>query len=313
MGLFARLQRKLLFARYAVEPTPGAAPPIPGLEQGWLETAAGRVERWFVPGRGVSAAAPGPVALLAHGNAEVIGQQAELIQGYCQLGVSCLQVEYRGYGRSAGSPSQAAIGQDLRAAYTELLGRPEVDPTRLVFHGRSLGTGVVCDLAAAHPPTALVLISPFTSMMDMMARFLVPRFLVADPFDNARVLQTLKAPVLLIHGRHDELIPFEHAERLARLAPPATLRTLCPYPCGHNDVPIHSARFWRDIRRHLQGAGVLPRGPGGAEAAEADEAAEGTTGAKNAEADEVAEGTTGTKNAEGTEGAKNAEGTEGAE
>lgn len=247
------VQRRLVFPRHHPKQAavPGAG--FPGLKKRWLSTPQGKVETWFVPAARASTVRPAPAVILAHGNAELIDGQGALVHGYHRLGVSVLLCEYRGYGRSAGAPSEQRIVADHVKGHDWLAARGDVDRRRIFFHGRSLGTGVVCALAKKRKPAALILQSPFTSIADIMAWYLIPRFAVRDPFDNLSVLKTLDRPVLLLHGKTDRVVPYRHSRALKRIAKQATLST---YDCGHNDFPL-SARFWKDITTHLRGAGVL--------------------------------------------------------
>ena len=248
------LQRLILFPSYAVRSTPGAGDDLADLDRLWIDTDEGRVEGWFLPGRGVSEERPGPIVLFAHGNAELIEQWPDMLQPYRDMGVSLLLPEYRGYGRSAGSPSEKAITDDLERFLTEVLRRPEVDPSRVIFHGRSLGGGAVCALARRRRPAALVLQSTFTSVADVARRWLVPRFMVRDRFDNLATLGGLDVPVLLVHGRRDRLIPVAHAETLRSAAPQARLVL---YDADHNDCPPDWTVFWTDVRGFLVDARIL--------------------------------------------------------
>lgn len=241
------LQRYFLFPRHLVQAPRGVAQAIPDLEVLWLDTPQGRVEAWLLPGRGVSAQEPGPAVIFAHGNAEVIDHWASFLEPYQAMGITVLLPEYRGYGRSGGSPSQKSITEDLVRFYDLLVARPEVDPGRVIFHGRSLGGGAVCALAARRPPASLILQSTFTSVRELMAGYFVPGFLVADPFDNLAVLRHLAAPTLVVHGEHDMLIPHTHAQRLAQ----ASQGRLLSYPCDHNDCPPDWKHLWAQIRQHL--------------------------------------------------------------
>ena len=248
------LQRRMVFPRHLVKPDPHAGDRIARLVKVWLETPEGNVESWFVPAPKATSSHPTPAVLYAHGNAELIDYQHDLIRGYSRLGVSVMLCEFRGYGRSAGSPSQKKITSDFAQCYDWLKARPEVDPTRIFFHGRSLGTGVVCSLARRRKPAALILVSPFTSIADMMAWYLIPRPFVRDPFDNAAVLKAYQGPVLLMHGKRDAVVPIRYSEALHGLSPRSTFRR---YNCGHNDFPTHSSRFWSDIETHLRHAKIL--------------------------------------------------------
>lgn len=255
--LFAS-QRQMLFPR-------GAAmtldrPPVPEREMArmWVDAGGRRVEAWFIPPE--KASGPAPVALLAHGNAESIDTMAVEFLPLRRMGVGLLLVEYPGYGRSEGRPSQALIRQVATAAIDLVASRPDVDGRRWVYIGRSLGGGVVCDLARERPPAAMILISTFTSVRSFARRYLLPGFLVMDPFDNLATVAAAAAPVLIVHGRHDDLIPYAHGRRLHAAAANGTMVT---YDCGHNDCPPDGDRFWSDIRGFLSGAGVIPPGGGG--------------------------------------------------
>ncbi|MFH2006582.1 MAG: alpha/beta hydrolase [bacterium] len=248
------LQRRLVFPRHIPRQDPAAGAGLPGLQKRWISTSEGRVETWFVPAANATTARPAPAVIIAHGNAELIDGQGAAVHGYHRLGISALLCEFRGYGRSAGSPSQGHIVADHVRCYDWLAKRGDVDRRRIVFHGRSLGTGVVTALAVKRKPAALVLVSPFTSLADVMAWYLIPRFLVRDPFDNEAALERLDRPVLLVHGTNDRVVPYRHSRSLHRIAKRSTLST---YSCGHNDVPIHSKRFWQDIATHLHRAGVI--------------------------------------------------------
>lgn len=253
------LQRCILFPRHVPKQAaqPGAG--FPGLQKHWLTTPQGKVETWFMPAARASTTRPLPAVIFAHGNAELIDGQLAMVHGYHRLGISVLLCEYRGYGRSAGSPSQQRIIADHVRCYDRLAARDEVDREKIFFHGRSLGTGVACALAAKRAPAALILQSPFASVSDMMAWYLIPGFLVRDPFDNEAVLKKLDRPVLLMHGERDRIVPYRHSRALHRVARQSTLST---YGCGHNDFPTTSSRFWDEIAAHLRRAGVLviPKG-----------------------------------------------------
>lgn len=242
------LQRLFLFPKHLIHAPRDAAAPWPELTRLWIDTEAGPVEGWLLPGDGVSAARPGPAVLFAHGNGELIDHWPALLAPYRAMGASLLLTEYRGYGRSAGQPSEEAITRDMVRFYDALAARPEVDPQRIIFHGRSLGGGAVCALAAQRPPAALILHSTFTSVRDLMRGYLIPGFFVLDPFDNLAVLQHLRVPTLIIHGQYDTLIPFSHAQALVRAAPHAKLIAL---PCDHNDCPPRWSDLWPDLRHHL--------------------------------------------------------------
>ncbi|MFT3924135.1 MAG: alpha/beta hydrolase [Myxococcales bacterium] len=245
----ARIQRNLLFPRHMVA-VPARPVAVPGLERSWLDTDAGKVELWFLPGRGVSPERPGPAVIFAHGNGELIDYWPEQLAPYRELGVSVVLPEYRGYGRSAGKPSETALAADFRAVYTRLLADARVDPTRILYHGRSLGGGVVCGLARSHAPAGMILESTFTSVVDVARGMGVPAFVISDRFENLPAVRAYQGPLLIMHGIQDNLIPKHHAERLAAAHQNAKLVL---YRAGHNDLPPANSDYWQQI------ASLVPR------------------------------------------------------
>ena len=244
------IQRAIIFPIHAI-PVPGAS--APGGETWWVETKAGKVEARFLLGAGATSENPGPLVVFHHGNAELIDYWVADLDPYLQAGISVLLPEYRGYGRSAGSPSQNGIVEDSLAFLDRAVARPEVDPDQLIFHGRSIGGGVACALAAEYPPRALVLQSTFTSLAHMAWLTMgVPRLLIRDPFDNAAAVSQLDVPLLVIHGRQDEMIPYAQGQALAELSSQARLLTL---ESGHNDLRMN-AEFWQNVLGFLAEVGI---------------------------------------------------------
>lgn len=249
------LQRWILFPSYIVQ---APAPPeegTGGLIKLSVPSPDGAVEGWLLPGQGVSTKTPGPALIFAHGNGEVIDHWPEVLGQFRRMGISVLLPEYRSYGRTPGKPSQQAITEDFVRFYDLLAARPEVDRARIVFMGRSLGGGVVCALAAERPPAAMILMSTFTSVVKLARRYLVPRFLVRDPFDNLKIVSGLRCPLVIFHGRQDHLIPFTHAEKLHEAAPQSKL--VAYDDADHNDCPSDWAHFWGEVQRFLTRAGII--------------------------------------------------------
>jgi fermentation-respiration switch protein FrsA (DUF1100 family) len=173
--------------------------------------------------------------IFAHGNGEVIDYWPDVMQMFADRGVAVLLVEYPGYGRSDGKPTQKAIAHAFTAAYDWLAGRRDVDSRRISAVGRSLGGGAVADLSRQRSLAALVLTSTFSSVRDIAWRgYFLPGFLALDPFDNRRAVAGFDGPVLVIHGRRDDQLPYRHAEALAGASTRAQLVAL---DCGHNDCP----------------------------------------------------------------------------
>lgn len=250
--MITTLQRRILFPREHIPPPPPGLRPPPGLERLDITHDDGVSEGWFLPGDRVGPSHPGPVVFFAHGNGELIDYAAPLLEPYRRRGLSVALLEYRGYHRSGGEPTEAALVADLVAFHDRVMARP--DTTLALAHGRSLGGGVVAGLARHRPLAALVFESTFLSVRRIARRFLLPGFLVADPFDTEEVIATFAGPVLVMHGRRDEIIPYTHGETLARLAPDATL---VAFDSGHNDLP-QGAAYWAAIDALLARAGIRP-------------------------------------------------------
>jgi hypothetical protein len=191
--------------------------------------------------------------ILAHGNGELIDDNFPWMARYLDLGVSVLLPEYRGYGRSGGSPSQAAITADMERFYDWLVQRAEVDPARVMFHGRSLGGGVMAALAAARTPAAMILESTFTSVASIWTRALLPPFLCRHPFRTDAVMEKYRGPVLVFHGTRDEVIPVRHGRRLHESIPQSRYVEM---PAGHNDFPPDPEAYWSAIRAFLHDNGL---------------------------------------------------------
>lgn len=211
------LERRLVYLPHlAGEPTPDARIDAdPRIERLWLTHPDGtRTESWLVrapaPSRGL--------ACFLHGNGELIDGTLHEARLWNARGHDALLVEYRGYGRSGGSPSQRAIVPDTLRMVEQALAR--TGHSSFILHGRSLGTGVAAQVAARAPTRtdALVLESPFTSIAGFAWRYGIPPFLVSNSYRTDAVLPTLGMPVLILNARDDEIIPFDHGVRLARIA-----------------------------------------------------------------------------------------------
>lgn len=228
-------------------------------EVGWLDTPEGRVEYWTLLGDGVSDGAPGPAVIYTHGNGERIDMWPNAMRPYRRLGVTVILAEFRGYGRSAGKPSEEAFAADLRALRTALAADPRIDIDRLVYHGRSLGGGALGTLIGEHPPSALILESTFRSFPKVAwDRMYVPAFLLHNRFDTESALGEYSGPLLVIHGDRDQLIPTNHGEALANAPRPdgAPPPRLLVGSGGHNDLP-HDGAYWNAVESLLRDAGVL--------------------------------------------------------
>jgi fermentation-respiration switch protein FrsA (DUF1100 family) len=253
-GLLFLLQRHILFPRNQIAQPIQAGQPIAGIEKLWLDMDGEKVEAWFIPAVDSPSANPRPVVIFGHGNGELIDFWPDALREFTGLGIGVMLVEYPGYGRSAGSPSEDSITQTFVTAYDQLTSREDVDPSRIIFLGRSLGGGAVCALARLRPSAALILMSTFTSAKSFAKKFLVPPFMVRDPFDNLTVVKNYPNPVLIIHGKHDTIIPFSHGQALHQAAKQGEKIT---YNAGHNDCPPDWDVFWKDVEGFLRRHGII--------------------------------------------------------
>jgi pimeloyl-ACP methyl ester carboxylesterase len=213
----------------------------------WSEVDGQRVEAWLLPG---ATTGPAPVLIYTHGNGELIDYWADEFVPLRAAGMHILLVEYPGYGRSGGSPSEASVTAALLAAYDRIAADPRVDARRMVGYGRSLGGGAIAQLAARRPLAALVLESTFTSLTELVRRYFIPDFLVRNRFDTRGILAGFRRPVLLLHGEFDEVIPVANARALKAALPAAELHV---FRCGHNNCP----RQWELVLSFLAANGVF--------------------------------------------------------
>ena len=228
------------------------APSIDGIEVWAIPIEGGRVEALFVPPLEPSEE-PGPAVIYAHGNGELADAQLGSLAEYRAMGLAILAVEYRGYGRSAGTPSEAAVIADCVAFYDRLAAREEIDASRIVMHGRSLGGGVVGVLSSERDAAALILESTFTNVADVATRWLAPTAAIRDRFDTREVLMRATTPVLILHGVNDDVIRFRHAIELDRVAWDSRV---VAFESGHNDLPRSDA-YWDAVRQFLRDKSVL--------------------------------------------------------
>ncbi|TDI95643.1 MAG: alpha/beta hydrolase [Caldithrix sp.] len=255
-GFYYRVQRSILFPVDRIKMPSGVIESVLDLEQIWLETDYGKVEAWFLPPKGDLSSESVPAVIVGHGNAQVIDHWPERVRGLQHLGFGVLLVEYPGYGRSEGEPSQESITTAFVAAYDNLVGRNNIDKSRIILFGWSLGGGAVCALAAERPSTALILLSTFKSIRSFAASFYLPGFIVRDPFDNLSVVREYSRPVLVIHGRADTMMPYyEHGVTLYEAAQNGEIIS---YDCGHNDCVENWDSFWQnDVATFLRKNGIL--------------------------------------------------------
>jgi fermentation-respiration switch protein FrsA (DUF1100 family) len=230
-------QRALMYFPERTRTAPAAAG-FPQAEEIELVTSDGeRVIAWHVPPRGER-----PVVLYFHGNGGALNLRAGRFARLVADGTGLLALSYRGYGGSSGRPSEAGLLYDAEAIYDYAAARYPAE--RLVPFGESLGSGVAVALAVEHKVGKVILESPFTSAVDIGAAaypFLPVRLMMHDRFRSDERIGKVTAPVLVLHGARDTIVPIRHGERLYALisAPKKFVR----FPEGHHsDLDSHGAQ-----------------------------------------------------------------------
>ncbi len=200
---------------------------------GWLSRPMRASEGVWEP-----AEVPGDqVLLFFHGNAGNITHRYEILVQLAQLPLSVFLIDYRGYGKSAGSPNEAGLYRDAEAAWNVLTERFGYRPDQIILYGESLGGGVASELATRKQAGGLILQSTFTSIPDMAGQLFpfAPRMLVRTKMASLDKVAEVDMPVLVIHSPIDEVVPFEMGEELYQAAwEPKRFHKLPPI--GHNEA-----------------------------------------------------------------------------
>lgn len=204
-------------SKYVYFPTSDitATPSDAGLfyEDIMLKTSDGiNISGWYIPAENQRG-----TILFFHGNGGNISHRIEFIEMFYELNLSTFIIDYRGYGKSEGKPSEEGTYFDAEAAWDYLVDEKKINPSRIIIYGRSLGAPIGARLAEKHKPATLILDSTFTSIKDIGARlypFLPVRRFFKFEYNTIEYLKEADCPVLIIHSRDDSYIPFSHAERL---------------------------------------------------------------------------------------------------
>ena len=208
---------------------------------------------------------PRMTVVYCHGNTGSLGERVEIFRYLRRLRVNVFAFDYRGYGRSDGSPSEKGLFADVRAAIDHVTGERRVGLHRLVLFGHSLGGAVAVDGASHRPVAGLVVQSSFTQVRDMARHFypdLPLHWIARNAFRSIEKVPQLTMPKLFVHGGEDPTVPYEHGERLLAAAaePKYWLRV---GRATHNDLHLRGgrrylsrvSRFLRVCQRHGRGTG----------------------------------------------------------
>lgn len=230
-------QRQLLYLPDRSRPMLGTLAAL-GVREVELRTVDGLVLlSWYVP-----PAESRPVIAYFHGNGGYIGHRGERIQRFVREGYGVLMVEYRGYGGNPGSPSEAGLYDDARAAL-DFLEREGIPSRRLALYGESLGTGVAVRMAAEREVAALVLESPYTSIAAVAQHhypYAPAALLMLDRFDALSQIGVVHAPLLILQGGRDGVVPARFGDALFDAAPEPKERWFAP-DGGHEDLARYGA------------------------------------------------------------------------
>lgn len=204
--------------------------------RGWLDVPAGSEAR--------------PLLLYFGGNKDEVSGWMQMRQQAPDWAWAALN--YRGYGASDGQPSQTALVADAQAVFDALAADPRIDAQRIVVVGRSLGSGIAVQLAATRPLKALILVTPYDSMLSVASEkypFLPIRWMLRHPFDSIALAPMLRLPTQILLAEQDQLIPPAHGVRLAAAwGAPVQFDTLSG--ASHHDILLHP-QFWLDVLRFL--------------------------------------------------------------
>jgi fermentation-respiration switch protein FrsA (DUF1100 family) len=246
------VQRSIVYIRDT------STPNLQAMGEGWegvtLETSDGlALAAWYrAPESGR------PLVIVFNGNAGNRGDRTQVGRSLAAAGLGVLLIDYRGYGGNPGSPTEEGLARDARAAADFAAER--VSPDSLVYFGESLGAAVAIELATERPPAALILRSPFTSLVAVgRAQFpwLPVSLLLKDRYPSDERMGLLRAPTLVIAGDADATVPFEQSRAIYEAAPEPK-RLVVIEGADHNDAAlVAGAGMIDEIARFLE-----PLGPG---------------------------------------------------
>jgi fermentation-respiration switch protein FrsA (DUF1100 family) len=211
--VYATQQNLIYFPQYARELV--GTPADRGLryEDVSIRTDDGEtLSAWWIP-----AERPRGAALVLHGNAGNISHRVDYARMFHGFGYSTLLIDYRGYGKSTGKPTEEGTYRDALASWRWLLDPQGLRPEDIVILGESLGGPIACWIAARGTPRALVLASTFTSLPDLGAsiyRFLPVRLLSRFKYDTRECLSHVRSPVFIAHSPQDDIVPYTHGQAL---------------------------------------------------------------------------------------------------
>jgi fermentation-respiration switch protein FrsA (DUF1100 family) len=202
-----------------------------------------RIHAWWIPAEEARGS-----LIFCHGNAGNISHRLESIRIFNELGLNVLIFDYRGYGKSKGSPAEKGTYLDAEAAYDYLVRQLQIPPEEIIVFGRSLGGAVAIELAREKKAAGLICEATFTSAEEMgreIYPFLPVKLLISNKYDSISKVGTIPVPKLFVHSRQDELVPFVQGEKLFRAAAPP--KEFLEIRGGHGDGFLETADRYRSF------------------------------------------------------------------
>ncbi len=199
------------------------------------------ISGWFVP-----AESPQATFILAHGNGGNISHRLEKIKILHGLNLNVFIFDYRGYGKSSGSPSEEGFYEDARACYEYLVNVKKIPANEIVGYGESLGGAVIIELALNNEVGGIIIESSFTSVSDMGRTIFpfIPAAIYKTKFDSLSKMKNIRVPALIFHSQDDEIVPFKFGKKLYEAAPAS--KEFIELRGGHNDAFLVSEKVFTE-------------------------------------------------------------------
>ncbi len=235
-----------------VLPVPARSHVVKDAELIDLPFAGGQSAAYFLPAIEKTGGKTGAM-IIAHGNGELADYLVDAFSGWRGMGIALLIVEYPGYGRAPGKPSEESIRRTMIAGYDWLASRSDIDPARIAAHGVSLGGGAVGLLLRERPLAGAMLHATFTSLRAFPPQYGLPAFLLKNEMNTLEAVEKTNTPIFVIHGKYDSIITPEHGVALAKAA---KMKDFSLWDCGHGCFQDEGRPLFTVTRSFLQRIGV---------------------------------------------------------
>ena len=203
---------------------------------------------WYVPAKDAKV-----TILYCHGNAGNIHHRLHKVKFFHEMGANFFIFDYRGFGKSSGKPSEKGLYEDVAAAYDYLTSRNDVDKSKIVVYGKSLGGPIAVEVCLRRKASALILEGSFASVTmraQQLYPFLPMKLLITQRYDAVAKVKNIHIPKLILHGKNDEVISFKHGQTLFEAA--AGPKQFLPFEGGHNDdIYVTSSAYKEELKKFL--------------------------------------------------------------